>query len=171
METNVLADAGRVTLSFIVDTEYILKNFPDPIVNCKSAVRVDAAVLSMISDIKNVASGYNTRDIKIKANAGDKILFNAEPKDYISKDLIQLSKIVPWIGRMSLLPQYNQLFDATLQVQNGNKPTTKDYVATIKRKGQEQLEIRFSVYTPSADGNLYQLHGNFYCDLLAVDIV
>jgi len=170
METNVLADAGRVTVSFIVDTDYILKNFPDPEINCKGAVRVDAAVLSMISEIKYVASGYNSRDIKIKANAGDKISFNAEPKHYISKDFIQVSKIVPWIGRLSLLPQYNQLFD-TARIQGGNKPVAKDYIASVKRKGQEQLEIRFSMYTPSADGNSYHLHGNFYCDLLAVDIV
>lgn len=170
METNVLADACHVTLSFIVDTDYILKNFPDAELNWKGPVRIDSRFLSMISDIKAVASGYNTREIKIRANTGDKISFSAEPKSYISKDFIQIYKIVPWIGRLELLGN-NVMPDKEYGMQDSNEPETRSFIANVKRKGLEQLEIRFAFYTLSDDGITYNLHGNFYCDLLSLDLV
>lgn len=167
METNVLADAGLITVSFIVDTDYILNNFPDADLNRKSPLRVDAGVLSMLSDLKSVISGYNTRSMKLKANIGDIIVFSAEPKHFIAKECIQVYKIVPWIGRLNILPHKTE---DEVAIEDCNKPESKNFMAIVKRKGPEQLEIRFSVFTLAKDGINYDLHGNFYCDLLSLDV-
>lgn len=169
METNVLADAGLVTVSFIVDTDYIRHNFPDAELNRKSPLRIDAGVVSMLSDSKSVMSGYNTRNLKLKANIGDVIVFSAEPKHFIAKECIRIYKIVPWIGRLDILPR-NKEVEEQADLEDCNTPETKNFMAMVKRKGAEQLEVRFSVYTQSDDGATYDLHGNFYCDLLSVDV-
>lgn len=165
METNVIADAGLVTVSFIIDTQYILHNFPDAELNRKSPVRIDAGVLSMLCDMKSVVSGYNTRNMTIKANIGDVIVLTAEPKDYITNECIQLYKIVPWIGRLNVQPHKNETGEDT----DCRKPEVNNFMAMVKRKGQEQLELRFSVYTLS--NGTYSLHGHFYCDLLGLEVV
>lgn len=166
METNVLADAGLVTVSFTVDTEYILNNFPDADLNRKSPLRIDVGVLSMLTDIKSVVSGYNTRNLKIKANIGDVIVFNAEPKHFIAQECVQVYKIFPWIGRLDILPHKKEV-----EVTDCTKPESNNFMAMVKRKGPEQLEIRFSVHTLSDDKTTYELHGNFYCDLLGLDVI
>lgn len=170
METTVHADAGHVTVSFIVDTDYLIKNFPDTRFNWRGPQKIDPVAITMISAIKAVASGYNTRDIKIRANPGDKILFSAEPKNYISKDIVQIYKVMPWMGRLDI-NQNATMLNKDYGVQKSGKPETKNFEAIVKRKGPEQLEIRFTLYTLSADGITYNLHGNFYCDLLLLNIV
>lgn len=164
MEPYVIADAGLITVSFIVDTDYILNNFPDAELNCKGPLRIDAGVLSMQSDMKSVISGYNTKNMTIKADIGDVIVFNTEPKHFIAKECIQLYKIAPLTGRLDILPHKNEPDD-----DNWGRPQPNNFMAIVKRKGQEQLELRFSVYTLS--GETYSLHGHFYCDLLDLEVV
>lgn len=168
METNVIADAGLVTVSFIIDTQYILHNFPDSELNRKSPVRIDAGVLSMLCDMKSVVSGYNTRNMTIKANIGDVIVFTAEPKHYIANECIQLYKIVPWIERLNIQPYKSETGGQPTE-EHRKKPEANNFMAMVKRKGQEQLELRFSVYTLS--NGAYSLHGHFYCDLLGLETV
>jgi hypothetical protein len=167
METNVIADAGLVTVSFIIDTQYILHNFPDAELNRKSPVRIDAGVLSMLCDMKSVVSGYNTRNMTIKASIGDVVVLTAEPKDYIANECIQLYTIVPWIGRLNVQPHKSETGKDTET--DCRKPEVNNFMAMVKRKGQEQLELRFSVYTLS--NGTYSLHGHFYCDLLGLEVV
>ena len=167
MEPYVIADAGLVTVSLIIDTDYILKNFPDAGLNKKGAMRVDAGVLSMLSDMKSIVSGYNSCNLKIKANIGDVIVFEAEPKYFIAKECIQLYKIIPCIGRLDILPCSNE---DELLTSDCNKPETKKFMAMVKRKGLEQIEVRFSVYTLAGDGVNYNFHGTFYCDLLGLEV-
>lgn len=167
METNVIADAGLVTVSFIIDTEYILRNFPDSSLNCKSAVRIDAGVLSMLCDMKSVVSGYNTQNMSIKGDVGDVIVFTAELKQYIANECIQLYKIVPWIERLNIQPYKGEAEQASEK--HCKKPEVNNFMAMVKRKGKEQLELRFSVYTSS--NGTYSLHGHFYCDLLGLEVV
>ncbi|PZR22248.1 MAG: hypothetical protein DI539_05990 [Flavobacterium psychrophilum] len=165
MEPYAVADTGLITLSFIIDTEYILKNFPDASLNRNSPIRIDGNAFSMLADIKSVVEGYNSRNIILKGNIGDVIVFTAEPKQYIAKECIQIYKISPMIGRLDIQP-YNSTIP---QNYPDNKPEPKSFMAMIRRKGTEQLEIRFSVYTLSDNGT-YNLHGIFYCDLLSLEV-
>lgn len=167
MEPYAIADAGLVTVSLIIDTDYILKNFPDAGLNKRGAIRLDAGVLSMLADMKSVVSGYNSHNLKIKANIGDVIVFGAEPKLFLSKECIQVYRIVPCIGRLDILPCSNQ---EELLFPDCNKPEAKKFMAMVKRKGLEQIEVRFSVYTLADDGANYNFHGTFYCDLLGLEV-
>lgn len=165
METNAI-DAGLLTVTFIIDTQYILTNFPDAELNKKSPVRIDGSAFSMLADMRSVVAGYNTRNLVLKGAIADVIVFTAEPKHYIAKEGVQLFAVNPMIGRLDIQPYNSGIAAGTKEY---DIATGKKFMAIIRRKGTEQLEIRFSVYTLSNEGR-YKLHGIFYCDLLKLEV-
>lgn len=165
MELNAI-DAGLLTVTFIIDTQYILSNFPDAELNKKSPVRIDGSAFTMLADMKSVVTGYNTRNLTLKGAIADVVVFTAEPKHYIARECIQLFTVSPMIGRLDIQPFNDGIeFDD----KENSVPKGKKFMAMIRRKGAEQLEIRFSVYTLQPDGT-YGLHGIFYTDLLKLEV-
>ncbi|RDI11118.1 AidA/PixA family protein [Flavobacterium sp. AG291] len=165
MELNAI-DAGLLTVTFIIDTQYILTNFPDAELNKKSPVRIDGNAFSMLADMRSVVTGYNTRNLVLKGAIADVIVFAAEPKHYIARECVQLFSVSPMIGRLDIQP-FNDGIES--EGEKHKIPEGKKFMAMIRRKGTEQLEIRFSVYTLQPDGT-YGLHGIFYTDQLKLEV-
>ena len=167
----------QVNVLVVIDTNYIVDNYPHPSTNPRKPTAVDRNGLYMIvASPQGAAGGQGAAGLDFMAHAGGVASFTATSISASSDAAVILYDIKLRKGEQALKPR-GRLQTVTIPCAvmpdptepNGLPPTQQSisytsYKVEILQAGTASFSVYIAVYVLAGDGQTQELYGYFYWD-------
>jgi hypothetical protein len=170
---SVQSNSEQVNVLVVIDTAYIVNNYPNPSTDPENPTAVDHNSQHMIcASPRGIVGGQGSAALDFKAKAGDLASFNGISIYANSAAAVILYGVRYWNGDQVFNPWGPKKVTRHRAVMpgptkpNGLPPTHQpisyaSYKAKIKQAGKENFCVDIAVYTLAKDGQTQNLYGYF----------
>jgi hypothetical protein len=164
----------QVNVLVVIDTNYIIGNYPNPSTNPKKPTAVDRNGLYMIgASPQGVGGGQGTAGLEFRANAGDVASFTGISISANSDAAVILYGMTFWKdeqvlkprGRLQKVTRHGAVMPDPIKP-DGLPPTQQSisytsYQVEIQQAGEAHFSVYIAVYVLAGDGQTQELYGYF----------
>jgi len=173
---NLKSSAEQINILVVIDTDYLIKNYPNPSKDPAKPTGTDHNSQRMICySPRGGVSGQGTADLEFSANVGDLVSFTGTSIYANSDSAVIVYGIRYWKGDQVFNNFVTNLITRNRAVMpdpskpNGVPPTLQkisfaSYDSKVRSGGTENFYVDIAVYKLASDGQTQELFGYFYWD-------
>ncbi|EJL73269.1 inclusion body family protein [Chryseobacterium populi] len=176
MDTQLSASNEQIDVLVVIDTDYVMKHYPNPSQDPNNPTGIDHNSQHMIVSNSNAISGQGSADLNFSAKAGDNVSFRSTSIYQNSDDAVIIYNIKYWSGDQVFNNfVYNAVIRKQAVVPNYDSPnglpantaniTFSSFDSRVRSTGTENFYVQFALYTIDPNNSDRQiLYGYYYWD-------